>query len=116
MAQRFHGRRAGLQNGFRQFEFDATRWQAELLEQILKVVGKALIHELPRRHIDSNPCVRPLAVVPTSGGFNGFPQYPVAHFNDEPGFFRDREELGRRCLAAVGKTPANQGFDQHHLQ
>ena len=47
---------------------------------------------------------------------DGGAQHPVADLDDEAGLLRHREEFAGAAEAAIGHAPANQRFDQRHVE
>src|SRR5437660_41241 len=68
--------------------------------------------ELTRGQVDANPCWcgRWPALLPFAGLPTGFPQDPAAQWVDQPCLLGVRNELVSANQAALGVSPANQGF------
>ena len=54
--------------------------------------------------------------MPARRGADGGTQHPVADLDDQAGLLRHREEFVGRTVAAIRHAPANQRFDQRHVE
>ena len=73
-------------------------------------LGQILLAELPRRQVDRHRKLGQPGVVPGLELGAGGPDHPVADGDDEAGFLRQGDELGRWNQAVVLGLPADQGL------
>ena len=97
-----------------ELELQPLRLQARLGQRLRHALDEVRLLELQRRHIDRHQ--QPVALVtPQRGLLHRLVQHPRAQRHDEAAAFGHWNELGRRHIAQLGVTPADQRLGTHDL-
>ena len=101
---------SGSQRAFRDLDLQCVRGDSEVEQGIADAVDEIFLY-LCRRHIHRHTKYRHTPIPPFPHLPAGFPQYPVAQFDDQSDLFRQRDEELRADQTAQRVLPAGQCLD-----
>ncbi len=96
------------QDAFGQFQFQAGRWQAGLVEDIGDPRAELAVGELPRGDVHRHLRYPHARLMPGLELAARLGDHPVAHIHHQPQFLDHRDEVARRHQPALRVAPAQQ--------
>jgi len=96
-------------------KFETVRLKLSLVKSLHDGLAKISLLQLSRRNIDGNAKPREAGLMPLFSLRAGHMQNPPAEWNNEPGLFRQQDEVGGRQQSQLRMFPANQRLSTNNI-